>query len=304
MLFGPGMCPCISVSPGIRNFPRLSTRNALAGTVVPAAGPTFVILPFCTITVWSDSTCAPSIGTTFTLTKATGRSCARAGSELSPSAASAEKAIPLTYLPPAREFGQPTDPLPRRFASSTARLDACGGRSKASSPFPSSGGPMRPHSSASVCLLMLVVQTSSLPAQGRFTVEDVFDVANVAIADLSQDGRWLASTGSTLRDRLGNDNRRYGDPSYLAPGAMDLLVIDTRSGQTQKVFADRRQVRSIRWSPDGNLLALLVRRGDGFEPAIWERRTGKLRPILLPRERVPADNPSLPGSRDGQQILL
>jgi dipeptidyl aminopeptidase/acylaminoacyl peptidase len=164
---------------------------------------------------------------------------------------------------------------------------------------------MRSFSSGSVCSLLLVVLTSALSAQGsRFAVDDVFAVANVAIADLSADGRWLAGTRSTLRDRLGNDNRRYGDPSYIAPGAVDLLVIDTRSGQTQNVFADRRQVRSVRWSPDGGRLALLMRRGDGFEPVIWERATGKVRPILMPRARAAADNTTLQWSADGQQLFF
>lgn len=156
-----------------------------------------------------------------------------------------------------------------------------------------------------LALILAVLATAQAQAQSnRFTVDDVFDVANAGLTDLTRDGRWLAVTSSTLRDRLGNDNRRYGDPTYVAPGALDLLVIDTRNGQSQKVFTDRRQVRSVRWSPDGSRLALLARKGDGFEPLLWERASGRLRAITLPKDRVVADNASLQWSADGQQLFL
>jgi dipeptidyl aminopeptidase/acylaminoacyl peptidase len=138
----------------------------------------------------------------------------------------------------------------------------------------------------------------------RFSVDDVLEVANAALADLSRDGRWLAVTSSTLRDRLGNDNRRFGDPSYIPPGAMDLIVIDSRSGESRKLFADRRMVRGPRWSPDGSRLALLARKRDGFEPLIWDRATGRTRAVALPPGRVVADNATLQWSADGQQLFL
>src|SRR5262249_48022054 len=53
-----------------------------------------------------------------------------------------------------------------------------------------------------------------------FTVDDLLDVANINIADLSDDGRWLAATSGTLRDRIGIDNHRFGDPTYIAPSAV------------------------------------------------------------------------------------
>src|SRR5262249_61489504 len=52
-----------------------------------------------------------------------------------------------------------------------------------------------------------------------FTVDDLLDVANINISDLSDDGKWLAATSGTLRDRIGIDNHRFGDPTYIAPSA-------------------------------------------------------------------------------------
>ena len=153
--------------------------------------------------------------------------------------------------------------------------------------------------------VLVVLATAHASAQStQFVVDDVLAVSNATVADLSRDGQWLAATSTALRDRLGNDNRRYGDPSYVAPGAMDLLVIDTRTGLSQKIFADRRQVRALRWSPDGNRLALLARKGEGFEPVIWDRVSGKTRVLSLPKDREATDNASLQWSADGQQLYF
>ena len=67
--------------------------------------------------------------------------------------------------------------------------------------------------------IAVVLTLASLPLHGSaqsasspFTVDDLLDVANVNIVDLSDDGRWLAVTSGSLRDRIGIDNHRFGDP--------------------------------------------------------------------------------------------
>lgn len=69
-----------------------------------------------------------------------------------------------------------------------------------------------------------------------FTVDDLLDVANVNIADLSDDGKWLAVTSGTLRDRIGIDNHRFGDPTYIAPSAVEVLIVDTHKPPGRKSF--------------------------------------------------------------------
>jgi hypothetical protein len=63
-------------------------------------------------------------------------------------------------------------------------------------------------------------------------------------------------------------------------------------------------VRAPRWSPDGSRLALLARRGDGFEALIWQRSTGKTTLVPMPKDRVINDNATLQWSADGQQLFL
>lgn len=137
-----------------------------------------------------------------------------------------------------------------------------------------------------------------------FTVDDLLDVVNVNIADLSDDGRWLAATSGTLRDRIGIDNHRFGDPTYIAPNAVDVWIIETETGKSQKLFPEKRQVRGLQWSPNASRLALLILKADVFEPVIWERATGKLTRINLPAGKQVADNSDLQWSNDGNQLLL
>jgi dipeptidyl aminopeptidase/acylaminoacyl peptidase len=144
------------------------------------------------------------------------------------------------------------------------------------------------------------------PASERFTVADLFDVTNINIGDLSEDGRWLVATSTSLRDRLGIDNYRFGDPTYIAPSVSNVIVIDTQTAKTQQVFpgAAKRQVRSLRWSPDAGLLAMLVLKGEIFVPVIWERATGKLRDVEVPGGKHVPDNTDLQWTPDGGQLLF
>src|SRR5258706_15064375 len=116
---------------------------------------------------------------------------------------------------------------------------------------------------------------STAQNQVSFNVDDLLNVVSVSAADVSDDGRWIAATSASLRDRIGIDNSRFGDPTYFAPSNTDVLVIDTQTGKSQKLFAEKRQVRQLKWSPDGSRLAMLAMKGDLFEPMIWERASNQ-----------------------------
>jgi dipeptidyl aminopeptidase/acylaminoacyl peptidase len=153
-------------------------------------------------------------------------------------------------------------------------------------------------------LASLPLRATAQTANSLFTVDDLLDVANVNIADLSDDGRWLAATSGSLRDRIGIDNHRFGDPTYVAPSVVEVWVIDTQTAKPQMVFQGKRQVRGLKWSPDASRLALFVLKADIFEPMIWERATGKLLNVKLPAGKQAADNAELDWSADGSQLLL
>src|SRR5437868_6946289 len=140
--------------------------------------------------------------------------------------------------------------------------------------------------------------------QSAFTVDDLLNTANVGVADLSDDGRWVAATVSKLNDRLGIDNHRFGDPTYVPPGIAEVWIIDTQSAKAVRLFTDKRQVRGLKWSSDGNRLALFVLKGDVFEPVIWERTTGKFVTIELPGGKQADDDAGMEWSSDGQQLMV
>ena len=153
-------------------------------------------------------------------------------------------------------------------------------------------------------VLFVLAISSHAQSQSPFTVDDLLDVKNVALADVSDDGRWVAATVSGLRDRIGIDNTRFGDPTYIAPSLSDVLVIDTQTAKTTNLFPEKRQVRAMKWSPDGSRLALLVLSEDSFKPMIWERASNKWLTVTLPPAKVVAENSELSWTPDSAQLLL
>lgn len=141
-------------------------------------------------------------------------------------------------------------------------------------------------------------------AAERFGANDALDVVGQQISDLSSDGRWLAAMVSTRRDALGVDYRRDGDPSYLRPGVATLKVIDTRSGEARSVFADRRAIRAVEWSPDGSRLGMLVRAGEVLVPMIWTRASGAVTTARIGDGRYVAENSELRWTSDGKALVF
>lgn len=115
---------------------------------------------------------------------------------------------------------------------------------------------MHRHRLLSCAVMLLVIGTPMAAAQtaplDRLVDRFVLDTVTVTAGDLSADGKWLAATAGSLRGRIGIDNTRFQDPTYVAPALVDLLIIDTSTGASQKVFPEPRQVRGFKWSPDGS----------------------------------------------------
>lgn len=151
---------------------------------------------------------------------------------------------------------------------------------------------------------VLTLMAVGLAAAAGFGVADLLDVRTVNIGALSDDGRWLAATAGSLRDRIGIDNHRFADPTYIAPNRQDLLVLDTQSGTSRTIFSDRRQVTALAWSPGGARLAMLALSGEGYVPMVWDRASGRAVEITPPPGKIAADNAELRWSPDGERLLL
>ena len=146
--------------------------------------------------------------------------------------------------------------------------------------------------------------TSVPTAAAAFAIDDMLDVASFSVGDLTDDGRWLAVTTTTRRDAIGADFHRDGDPTYIRPRTARVWVIDTRTGERRAVFPDQRQVSGLAWSPDGERLAMLVRRGDVYVPTIWNRQSGRTSTIRVPASHYVAENSGLEWMPDGSAIVV
>jgi dipeptidyl aminopeptidase/acylaminoacyl peptidase len=160
------------------------------------------------------------------------------------------------------------------------------------------------HRAAGLFLLLAVTARPAAGQPAQFSVNDVLDLPSATVSALSSDGRWLVVSTAALRDRIGIDNHRFGDPTYIAPTVADVAVIDTRTGEAQRVFAGKRQARSFEWSPDASRLAFLLRDGDTFRPAVWERSSGRVRLLRLPQDAIAAENAGLQWTEDGTRLLV
>ncbi len=154
-------------------------------------------------------------------------------------------------------------------------------------------------------LVALVFAPTLVHAQRTsFVAEDALNVVAVTAADLTDDGRYLATMSTIRRDAYGVDYRRDGDPTYLRVAPTRLSIIDTKSGASTDVFKDKRLVRSVRWAPDERRLAMLIFNGDVLEPVIWDRMSSQFSTLKLPAGRYVAENSDVRWSADGKTVLV
>src|SRR6185503_11562877 len=102
-------------------------------------------------------------------------------------------------------------------------------------------------------ILLVLVSTPFVVAQNqnldRIVDHFVLDNVSVTASDLSPDGKWLVVTTASLRDRIGINNYRFGDPTYIAPSLTEVSIVDAVSGKSQSVFPTKQQLRGFKWSP-------------------------------------------------------
>jgi dipeptidyl aminopeptidase/acylaminoacyl peptidase len=152
------------------------------------------------------------------------------------------------------------------------------------------------------------VRPAPVPVRAEsLTVRDLLDLNSVSIQDLSADGRWLAVTRSTRRDGLGTDYYRDNDPTYLRAPQAQLLIVDTKSGAQKPVFAAKKTLRNVTWSPDGTRLAMFSVENDALQLSVWDRVASKVTPMKLPASMPGlyiAENSELRWTADGKQLVF
>ena len=105
---------------------------------------------------------------------------------------------------------------------------------------------------SSVVIAVLVVVAVHRPigqVNSAFTAEDMLKVATASVLDLAEDGSRAVAI-RTLESNATTDHRRFGDPTYVAPSLVDVMVCDTRQPRRQSLQrADERQTGGMdaRW---------------------------------------------------------
>ena len=156
-----------------------------------------------------------------------------------------------------------------------------------------------------ILLLAIALPGAALAQEQRtFTPEIALDVRSVGIGAVTDDGSRVAVTIRTRRDRTDVDHQRYGDPTYISPVAMGLMVIDTRSGVQTWVIEEPAQIREFEWSPDGTRLAYFIVENGQYDLRIFDASSGRSTPVDLGGNKEIASSSPLVWSPDGATVLL
>jgi dipeptidyl aminopeptidase/acylaminoacyl peptidase len=152
-------------------------------------------------------------------------------------------------------------------------------------------------------LLAIVCAAPAAQARREFTAEDMLKVSTASVLDLSDDGRRVAVSVRRAYDNAEVDNRRFGDPTYLAPSRVRLLVIDTQSGAIATPFDDLVSVRQAAWSHDGKRLAILTASNDAAAAVhVWDAEKKTLTEV--PRKSPVAAGSGLEWTADDRRLMV
>ena len=164
---------------------------------------------------------------------------------------------------------------------------------------------------ASLLTVTLLAHTATGAQQARFTPEDMLKVVTASVQDLSEDGRLVALTERRSYDNAETDNYRYGDPTYIAPSAVRLVVIDTRTGERRLPLGDGlRNVRQAVFSRDGKRLAILVAGSSAAASAppmslmVWQTDGGAAAPVAIKSTDAVAPASTLEWTADGTRVTI
>lgn len=159
----------------------------------------------------------------------------------------------------------------------------------------------------------VAVSATVLASQARaqsltpFSAADMLKVVTASVLDLTEDGARAAVAVRKLEDNATTDHRRYGDPTYVPANLVDVVVYDTRSGTSERVFTQLMTVRQASWSRDGSRLALLTTAEDAERLSVttawvWDATRRTLSEI--PRKPAIAANSGLEWLADGSRLVV
>jgi len=129
----------------------------------------------------------------------------------------------------------------------------------------------QPITSLLLSVLMLLIMTTLSYADQSLTAMDVLMLKSCREAVISPDGKWIAYTVSVPRkidERPGN--------AYT-----ELYLASTGQNQITPFITGKVNISMIRWSPSGDKIGFLMKRGENAKRQVWEilRFGGEARPL-------------------------
>jgi dipeptidyl aminopeptidase/acylaminoacyl peptidase len=169
---------------------------------------------------------------------------------------------------------------------------------------------MRRTSLAAAAVVTLLSASPGAQVQ-RFAADDMLRVVTAAVMDFSEDGRFLVFSERRAADNAETDNYRYGDPTFLAPSAVRLVVMNVETGQRMLPIGDRlANVRQASFSRDGSKLALLLGAGSSsaspgaMSLVVWPTAGGEATIVAVKSANLIAANSGLDWTPDGTRVVL
>jgi dipeptidyl aminopeptidase/acylaminoacyl peptidase len=161
-----------------------------------------------------------------------------------------------------------------------------------------------------VSVLALCIGASpGAQVKSAFTAQDMLNVATASVLDLSEDGSRAAVAIRKLADNATTDHRRFGDPTYVPPSLVEVVVYETSSGRADRVFPQLVNVRQAAWSRDGSRLALLTSaEGDDGLPVtrawVWDANGRRISEVPRRPGAAIAANSEMTWLPDGSKLLV
>ena len=137
-----------------------------------------------------------------------------------------------------------------------------------------------------------------------FTPDEMLDVKNINIAEITDDGRFAAVTSSTQRDRLGIDHFRFADPTYVQQRTSRLFVVNTENGDPFEVTDGPAVIQAVAWSPDNRTLAFILMDNQRVTLQMYDAERQRLRELKPKTDLEIASNTDLDWLPDGSGLIL
>ncbi len=139
-------------------------------------------------------------------------------------------------------------------------------------------------------------------------------VATVNVLDLSEDGRLVAAAVRRPIDNPETDHGRFGDPTYLNPSRVSVVIVDTRTGRSWTPFRELVEARGAAWSRDGRRLAILTASSapdqgpnEGLTTTalhVWDVEKSALTAVPARSQARVSANSGLDWTPDGRRLIV